>query len=345
MVGAGNKSMLGAIGTGILVLALFRIAQPIFAPLFFSLLIIALMWPCQLALQQKLPRLAALFITLSLTMTAILALGSSVAWGLTQLGHWLFLNAERLQAVYTVWADWLEQHGIPVMGTLSDRFDVRWLVSFMQSMAGRLNSFAGFAVLVLIFAMLGLLEVNEFGTRLAAPQAQPYGNRILAANRTIAAKLRRFMIVRTVASVLTGLVVWVFTLGMGLELAAAWGAIAFALNYIPFIGPFVATVLPTLFAIAHFGSWQMAIVIFACLNIIQFVIGSYLEPRLAGASLALSPFAVIFAVFFWSFMWGVSGAFIGVPVLIAFVVYCEGSSTAGWLAAILANKPPEPPDA
>lgn len=345
MIRAGNRGMFGAIGTGILVLALLRVAQPIFAPLFFSLLIIALMWPCQLTLQRKLPRLVALFITLTLTMAVILALGSSVTWGLTQLGRWLFLNAERLQAIYTVWADWLELHGIPVMGTLSDRFDIRWLVGFMQSMAGRLNSFAGFAVLVLIFVMLGLLEVAEFGTRLASPHAQPYGNRILAANRTIAAKLRRFMIVRTVASVLTGFVVWVFTLGMGLELAAAWGAIAFALNYIPFVGPLVATVLPTLFAVAHFGSWEMAIVIFASLNIIQFVIGSYLEPQLAGASLSLSPFAVIFAVFFWSFMWGVAGAFIGVPVLIAFVVYCEGAPSASWLAAILANKPPEGPDA
>ena len=48
MAGAGNKSMFGAISTGILVLALFNVAQSIFAPLFFSLIVIALMWPCQL---------------------------------------------------------------------------------------------------------------------------------------------------------------------------------------------------------------------------------------------------------------------------------------------------------
>ena len=345
MAGAGNKSMFGAISTGILVLALFNVAQSIFAPLVFSLIVIALRWPCQLTLQRRMPRLVALFITLSLTMAVILALGFAVAWGLTQVGRWLFLNAEQLQAVYTIWADWLEQHGIPVMGTLSDRFDVRWLVGVMQTTAGRLNSFAGFTVLVLIFVMLGLLEVEEFGARLAAPEAQPYGSSILAANRTIAVKLRRFMIVRTVASLLTGFFVWVFTLGMGLELASAWGAIAFALNYIPFIGPFVATFLPTIFAVAHFGSWEMVLVIFASLNIIQFIIGSYLEPRLAGASLSLSPLAVIFAVFFWSFMWGMAGAFLGVPILIAFVTYCEGSPAARWLAAILANKPAETADA
>ena len=49
------------------------------------------------------------------------------------------------------------------------------------------------------------------------------------------------MLVRTQLSVLTGIAVWAFALLTGLELAAAWGIIAFALNYIPFLGPFVAT--------------------------------------------------------------------------------------------------------
>src|SRR5581483_1224425 len=55
------------------------------------------------------------------------------------------------------------------------------------------------------------------------------------------------------------------------------------------------------------------IFVFLCLNLIQFIIGSYPEPRIAGASVALSPFMVLFAVFFGSFLWGVAGAFIGVP--------------------------------
>nr|WP_246704676.1 AI-2E family transporter [Rhizobium sp. P32RR-XVIII] len=329
--------MIGSVTTGILVLALLYVAQSIFAPLIFSLFVIALVWPCQTTLQRWLPKLLALLITLILTMVAIVAIGSAVAWGFGKLAQWLFVNADRFQTIYIDWANWLEGHGLAVAGPLADRFDVAWLVRFVQGMALRVNSFAGFAVLVFIFIMLGLLEVEDFNARLIAPAAQPHGMRILTANRVIGAKLRRFMIVRTFASILTGLVVWLFALGAGLELAAAWGAIAFALNYIPFLGPFVATALPTLFAIAQFDSWQAAVVIFASLNVIQFIIGSYLEPRLTGASLAISPFAVIFAVFFWSFMWGISGAFIGVPILIAFIVYCAGSPSGKWVATLLSD--------
>jgi predicted PurR-regulated permease PerM len=332
------KPMIGYLATGILVLALLRFGQAIFIPFAFSLFVIALVAPLQLRLQRWMPKLLALFVTLSSTIFIIVAVGSSVTWGLSRLGQWLFLNARRFQDVYVHWTDWLEEHGIAIAGPLADRFDVTWLVSFTQGLAGRLNSFAGFALLVFVFVMLGLLEIEDFGKRLRSPALQPQGMNMLHANREISKKLRRFMLVRTFASVLTGLIVWAFAYFAGLELAAAWGAIAFTLNYIPFLGPFVATVLPTLFAMGQFDSWQMALAVFVGLNLIQFLIGSYLEPRLTGASLAISPFAVIFSVFFWSFMWGVPGAFIGVPILIAFIVYCEKSSVAKWIAVLLSAK-------
>lgn len=327
----------GYLAAGVLCIALLHFGQSIFLPFAFSLFIIALVWPIQAVLQRLLPQLLALLVTLIITITVIVAVGSSIAWGFSRLGQWLFVNGARFQAIYSDWADWLEGHGIAIAGPLADRFNMEWLLSFSQGMAGRLNSMAGFAVLVFILVMLGLLEVGDFNARLRLPSTQPYGENILRANREIGVKLRRFMIVRSFASVLTGLVVWGFATVAGLELAAAWGAIAFALNYIPFLGPLMATVFPTLFAIAQFESWQMAVIVFICLNIIQFIIGSYLEPRLVGVSLTISPFAVIFAVFFWSFMWGLPGAFIGVPILIVFVVYCAQAPSSHWLAVLLSG--------
>jgi AI-2 transport protein TqsA len=333
-----ESQLIGPVATGILVLALLHFAQAIFVPLAFSLFLIALVYPIQSTLQQRLPRLIALLFTVMVAMAVIVAIGSSVTWGFSKLGQWLFANAGRFQLVYTSWTDWLEGHGIAVAGVLTDRFDVNWLVRFTQGIAGRVNNFAGFALLVLVLTMLGLLEVDDFNKRLNSPAAQPRGAQILLANREIGIKLRRFMIVRTFASLLTGLVVWMFALAAGLELAAAWGAIAFTLNYIPFLGPFVATVLPTLFAIGQFESLPMAIGVFVGLNLIQFIIGSYLEPWLIGTSLSISPFAVIFAVFFWSFMWGVPGAFIGVPLLIAFIVYCSRDQSSRWIAVLASGK-------
>ena len=99
-------------------------------------------------------------------------------------------------------------------------------------------------------------------------------------------------------SVLTGLAFWIFAASYGLELQREWGVIAFVLNSIPFIGSFVATLLPTLFAAAQFESLYAALIVFIALNILQFVIGSYIEPRVAGIAVSVSPFMVLFAVFF-----------------------------------------------
>jgi AI-2 transport protein TqsA len=113
------------------------------------------------------------------------------------------------------------------------------------------------------------------------------------------------------------------------------GVIAFVLNFIPFIGSFVATLLPAVFAAAQFESLYAALVVFICLNLLQFIIGSYIEPRVAGTAVSVSPFMVLFAVFFWGVLWGVAGAFIGVPILIALAVVCAQYPATRSISALL----------
>ena len=149
------------------------------------------------------------------------------------------------------------------------------------------------------------------------------------------------MLVRTQMSALTGIFVGVFAWMAGLQFAAEWGVIAFALNYIPFIGPFVATVFPTLLAMTQFDSWQAVLGVFVYLNIIQFVIGSYVEPRFAGNVLSISPLVVLFATLFWTFLWGLFGTFIGVPIALAVLSFCDQHPSSRWIADLFGgpNRP------
>jgi predicted PurR-regulated permease PerM len=63
-----------------------------------------------------------------------------------------------------------------------------------------------------------------------------------------------------------------------------------------------------------------------------------LEPRLFGAILDISPYLTVFAVFFWAFLWGVPGAFIGVPVTIALLTCCEAYPSTRWIAMLLSGR-------
>ncbi len=320
--------------TAILVVTALYFAGKVFAPLAFALFIIAIVWPLQAALQARLPKLLALAASMLATIVVLAAFLWTVSWAFSHVGRYVIADAARFQLLYNDITDWLDGHGIELAGLWAEHFNVGWLLRGFQGITSRINGTLSFTVVVLIYVILGLLEVDVVAVKLRTMRGEG-GRVLLAGSARTAAKFRRYILVRSLMSVMTGLLVWGFISLLGLPLAQEWGVLAFALNYIPFIGPLVATVLPTVFAAVQFGTWQMALLVFASLNVIQFLIGSYLEPRIAGSVLSMSPFLVLFAVFFWTFLWGIAGAFIGVPIVIAILTLCEQHPSSNWVAELL----------
>jgi len=333
-----TRAML-AICTAIIVSAALYFASSILAPFAFALFMVAIVWPLQRALEAKLPQAIALLLTLVVTVAVVVTVSSMVTWALSVERQWLLGHAARFQTVYLEWARWLEDREIFVVGPLSERFDVMWLVRVFQTLLGHINTLVGFAILAFVFLMLALLETGDFRERLAMANKQADGPDFVEIGEEVAAKVRKYMLVRTQMSALTGFAVWGFAFLSGLDLAPAWGIIAFVLNYIPFIGSFGATLLPSLFAVAQFETWQDSLVVLLGMFTIQFSIGNYLEPLVTGAALSISPVAVVFAVFFFGFLWGIPGAFLGVPILIAILTLCAHYPSTRWIATLLAGKP------
>jgi len=317
----------------LLVTVTLYLARVVFEPIAFALFGMALVWPFQKALEIRLPRPAALGLTILLTLLVILVLAAAIVWSIDDVVHWTIANVARFQALYARWTGWLDGHGIHVSEGLG-QYDVRTFVDVLQAIATEANRFVAFCIIVLLLMTFGLTELNSFRARLEAlaPGIGQDASRMAA---KIAGKIRKYMLVRTLASAATGLAVFVFTISMGLELAIAWGIISFVLNYIPFLGTLVAVALPVLFASVQFESWQTVAFIFGGLYLIQFLIGSYLEPIVAGRTLEISPLVMLVAFFFWAFLWGIPGAFIGIPVTIALLAICEQNPSLNWLARLL----------
>jgi predicted PurR-regulated permease PerM len=333
MIDRGARISLG-LAAAVLVAAALREAAGIVAPVAFALFTIAIVWPLNASLRRVLPLPVAMLITILVAMLVLGGLGYVLVWGFSHVGAWLVQNAGRFQALYTETAGWLEGHGLYAAGLLAERFDVAWLVRLFRELSARLHGMASFLLVTLVFTLLGLGEARGAGQRIlrALPAQAPA---LLAAIAATARRLQVYMAVRSAMSVLTGLGVWAFATAIGLDLAPAWGAIAFVLNYIPFLGPLVATLAPSLVALVQFASFEMALITLLALNLIQSLIGSGLEPRIAGKAVALSPFVVLLSVFAWAFLWGVAGAFIGVPITIAVVTFCAHWPGGAWVAELL----------
>jgi AI-2 transport protein TqsA len=310
------------------------LAASVFAPLVLALFIISIVWPLQARLQSYMPKLVALAITILITIAVGLAFGSLAVWGFGRVGRSLITDAARYQALYDNLVMWLDGHGISVAGLWAEHFNVGWLLRAAQQVTGRINTTLSFWIIALVYVVLGLLEVDDVRRKVEALGNRDAAHLLLDGSAQTAVKFRKYLLVRTQMSVITGLLVATFAWFAGLRFAAEWGAIAFALNYIPFVGPFIATLFPTLLAMTQFESWQAVLAIFICLNIIQFVVGSYVEPRVSGSVLSISPFVVLFAIFFWTFLWGVFGTFIGVPITLAILTFCAQHPSSRWIAEL-----------
>lgn len=330
-----------AIIAAVAVLWVLRTAAGVFAPVAGALFIIGLAWPLQKNLQRFLPKLLALAVVVAAIICVFVALASISAWGFGRIARSVVSDAARFQLLYGNLVQWLDGHGIVIAGVWADYFNFSSFLRVLQGATARLNTTISFWIVVVVYVLLGLLDTEAVARNIRKALSDEKADAVIGGALQTAAKLRRYMAVRTVMSLATGTLVWVLSALFGLRFAAEWGVIAFTLNYIPFMGPFVATLLPSAYALAQFGSPEAAILIFAGLNVIQFVIGSYIEPRVAGYALAMSPFLVLFSVFSWSFVWGVFGAFIGVPITITILTFCAQFSSSRWISEIL-GAPGEP---
>lgn len=335
MTGERGITALAGITVAILVVASAALTGAVLAPVACALFLIAIVWPIQKALQRRIGAVLAVIVTMLTTLVVAFLLAAMVTWGFSRVTGWVIANGARLQEIFVQQTEWLESQGVGVAALLADHFDIRWMVRAAQQLTGAAQGFLTFTIITLVFTLLGLLEAEALGARLA--RLGPRGDIAIETARILARNLQVYMAVRTVMSLATGLGIWAFARLTGLQLAVEWGVIAFAMNYIPFIGPLIATIFPTLFAGLQFGEWQMAITVFVGMNLIQFALGSYFEPRMTGKVLSVSAFAVLFAVFFGALIWGIAGAFLGTPILIAILTICERSDRLRWLAIVLSG--------
>lgn len=323
-----------------MVVAAITYASAVFAPLALALFIIALLFPMQSWLQARMPKLLGLAITLLVTLAVGVAFASLVAWGFGRVFRSLVTDVARYDAIYARIVTWLDGHGVSIAGLWAEHFNVGWMLRTTQLLTGRVNTTLTFWLIALVYLMLGLLEVDEVRRRIEALGNREVAGILLDGSAMTAARFRTYMLVRTQMSLLTGTLVGAFAWLAGLQFVVEWGVIAFSLNYIPFIGPFIATLFPTLLAMTQFDSWQEVLTVFVCLNIIQFVIGSYIEPRISGSMLSISPSLVLFATLSWTFLWGLFGTFIGVPIVIALLSFCGQHPSSRWIAELFGSKQP-----
>jgi predicted PurR-regulated permease PerM len=193
-------------------------------------------------------------------------------------------------------------------------------------------------LLVLAYIAFLFVERGHLHAKIAAMFPDEAGARDTAALfANISESVQRYIWIKTVVSVLTGVASYVVLRWLGIDFAETWALLIFALNYIPNIGSIIAVAFPALIALVQFDTLGTFVVLVVTLTAIQLAIGSVLEPMLMGNTLNMSPFAIILGLAFWGAVWGIAGMFLSVPILVVIMIVCANVPSWRWVAILLSK--------
>lgn len=318
-------------------MVLLYFGAAVFEPLVFAMFIVALTAPLMQRLRPFVGKGIALILTVLATLVVLAVFFSMILWGLGQVAGWVMANLGRFEAVYVHVNQVLAEREMPLDLLLPRQFEPRWIIGPIATVLGQARLISGFALLVFVFVVLGLTELEGMGRRLARIEADRPNLRIRDVALDVSNKFGLYMKVRLVISLVDGVVCYLFFRLIGLEEPLAWAILVGTMNFIPFIGPLIVAVFIGAFAAAQFGSLWMVLLAVGGTSAINFILGSYIEPLVAGNALSMSAVLVLFSVFFWAAIWGIPGAFIGVQIMIVTLAVLQRSPSLAWIADLFSG--------
>lgn len=230
---------------------------------------------------------------------------------------------------------WLGLEQVPTMQALFEGVNVADLI---RGMAAAVTGIIGNVGTMLIYVAFLLLEQSSFNKKIAAlfpdPKREALIHRII---KRIATEIQTYVWLKTLTSLLTGFLSYLVLKMVGVDFAEFWALLIFALNYIPYIGALLGVVFPTLLTLVQFDTLTPFFAVAGTLTLIQFMIGSVLEPRIMGKGLNISPLIMLLSLAVWGSIWGVVGMFLAVPLMVIVMIICANFDTTRPVAIMLSE--------
>jgi len=306
------------------IIALLVIGKPFLVPLILAIVI----WYVIISINQwlRIPAFVRARVpnSLSLLISSILIIGVLVL-----LGNLVAQNIEMMRTnapIYRVNIQQQLQRILEHLG-LEKQYDLSNIAHEfnLNDYTGRLiNSITALAqqfVLILIYVVFLLFEQHTFPRKIAAlnwsKDRKAHLKRVLTQANSAT---KTYLAVKTGASILTAVLSFVVLYFIGVDFPVFWSFLIFLLNFIPTVGSMVATFFPTVVALVQFDTLGPFFAVMIIITGLQFLIGSFLEPRLLGNSLNISPFVIVLSLVLWGLIWGVVGMLLCVPLTVIIII-------------------------
>lgn len=326
------QTRLLAIVAFLLVAFALRQTYSVTMPLAAAFVVIAAVWPVKPWLQRYLPETLSNIGTVLALLAVLAAFAGALSFSVTQIAQAFGDNSEKLQQLYDKASAWVQSWG----GSIGADGYSRVIDVAQQALTSVYHVIAYIGVIGVLVAF-GLPEVTSLRRKIGQQLGGQEKRELIDAFDSTAVKIRQYLWVATLTSTITGVATLVWSLVLGLDLAMVWALLNFLLNYVPVIGNIIGILPPTLYAFIQYDGWAPPIIAFLGFTAIQIVISNVITPMLQGQRLSLTPLAVLVSLSVWTWIWGIAGAFIAVPLTSALIILCRHFPSVRWIATLLSD--------
>lgn len=317
----------------VIIIAGMRAAETILVPFLLAGFIAIVAAPPMFWLQRhKIPPAAAIslviLIILGLTMAVMTLVGTSLNDFTTNLPELQM----RLQDEVASIIDWLNRRGLDIskqeiLAYIDPGQAMQWASRILKGLGGVLSN----TFLILLTIIFILAEASSFPAKLRAILGadDPLGD-----FQQFLDNIQIYIGIKTITSLVTGILISIWLLILGVDYALLWGLLAFLFNFVPTIGSIIAAIPAVLIASVQLGLTH-SLLTAAGYVVVNITIGNGIEPRFMGKGLGLSTLVVFLSLLFWGWVLGPVGMLLSVPLTMTAKIALDSREETRWLAIIL----------
>lgn len=344
------------LATLVLIVAGLKQAQGFFMPVLLAFFIATVSFPITNWLRNhRVPRAVAVLLTVLVDfafLAGVVLLAIAIIGDLQEewKSQYFNLTRERIEQGTDALSQQLERWGVDnapeqlddaVSKNLAElrEIDFMQILNVGSNVLGRIVSFLGTSLIVIILTVFMLTEARMFGRRMDAvcDAKGPNIQRMLSALKDT----QRYLGIKTMISLVTGTLAGTLCWVADLDFFILWGILAFALNYIPVVGSVIAGIPPTVLALLVNGPPE-AVAVLGGYFLINTFLGNFVEPMLMGSRFGLSTLVVLLSVMFWGWLWGPFGMLLAVPLTMMVKVILDNSEEFRWIAVAIGKESGRP---
>jgi len=319
----------------VVVLAGVKSASAILVPFLLSLFIAIILAPVfNFFKSKKVPEGLALIFVVSIFIVALGLVAKLIGTSVTDFSANINMYSQQLSMYYNSLAGYADKFGIDLpVEEFSTLVDSKRIMTFGTTLLQSVGSMFTNGFVIILTVVFMLLESGNFVKKIDFAD----GSRDTIIHiKEILEKIKHYMVLKALVSLLTGFLVWIALLLIGTDYAFLWAVLAFMFNFIPNIGSIIAAVPAVLITLVQLGSLSALFVtlVYVAVNI---VIGSILEPKVMGKGLGLSTLVVFLSLLFWGWLLGIVGMLLSIPLTIMAKIAFDANENTKWISVLLGS--------